>query len=68
MFYSYIKFQFDCEAQKQPLQMAEGILFQAKSLKKVTIHCAEEEDRLPVLKAILLANARCVKHIDVKTY
>uniref|UniRef100_M8AV28 Mediator complex subunit 15 KIX domain-containing protein n=1 Tax=Aegilops tauschii TaxID=37682 RepID=M8AV28_AEGTA len=63
-----LKLKFDCEAQKQPLQMAEGILFQAKSLKKVTIHCAEEEDRLPVLKAILLANARCVKHIDVKTY
>ncbi|VAI78737.1 unnamed protein product [Triticum turgidum subsp. durum] len=63
-----LKLKFDCEEQKQPLQMAEGISFQAKSLKKVTIHCAEEEDRLPVLKAILLANARCVKHIDVKTY
>ncbi|XP_048552140.1 uncharacterized protein LOC125531997 isoform X2 [Triticum urartu] len=63
-----LKLKFDCEEQKQPLQMAEGISFQAKSLKKVTIHCAEEEDRLTVLKAILLANARCVKHIDVKTY
>ncbi|KAI4971001.1 hypothetical protein ZWY2020_001915 [Hordeum vulgare] len=63
-----LKLKFDCEEQKQPLRTAEGISFQAERLKKITIHCAEKEDRLPVLKAILLANARSVKHINVKTY
>ena len=48
--------------------MANGISFEAEHLKKVTIHCTEGDERVPVLKTILHVNARSLERIDVKTY
>lgn len=53
------------EDQKQPIYTAKGISFDASHL--AVIHCTEKEDMLPVLKAILLADARSLEHIGVRT-